>query len=86
MVKFIVENWTYLIDLLLVIVGLSAFVVYCAQKRAELLSAGTLIIGQIDLVEKNVSVLKNDHQLNNVAVYNSKPIIKENMWEKYIWK
>ena len=83
MVKFIVENWTYLIDLLLVIVGLSAFVVYCAQKRAELLSAGTLIIGQIDLVEKNVSVLKNDHQLNNVAVYNSKPIIKENMWEKY---
>ena len=81
--KFIIENWTYLIDLLLVIVGLSATVVYCAQKRAELLSAGTLIIGQIDLVEKNVSVLKNDHQLNNVAVYNSKPIIKENMWEKY---
>ena len=81
--KFIIENWTYLIDLLLVIVGLSAIVVYCAQKRAELLSAGTLIIGQIDLVEKNVSVLKNDHQLNNVAVYNSKPIIKENMWEKY---
>ena len=71
------------IDIALVIVGLSALIVYHVQKKAELYSAGTLIIGQIGLVEKNISVLKNEQQLNHIAVYNINPIIKENMWEKY---
>lgn len=83
MISFLINNWKYIIDILLVIAGLSAFVIYYAQKKAELYTAGTLIIGQIVLVEKNVSVLKDDHQLNNVAVYNAKPIIQDNMWEKY---
>lgn len=74
---------TNIIDIALVVVGLSALAVYYAQKKSELYSAGTLIIGQINLVEKNVSILKNEQQLNNVAVYNTNPIIKENMWEKY---
>ena len=35
------------------------------------------------LMEKNISLLKENNQLGNVAVYHSKPIIKENMWEQY---
>ena len=80
MLEFIIEYW---LDLLLCIVGLSALAVYYFQKRDELYSAGTLITGQIMLVEKCVATLKEDHQLGNIAVYHSKPIIKENMWEQY---
>ena len=77
---FIVEHW---VDLLLCVVGLSTLAVYFFRKRDELYSAGTLITGQIMLVEKCVAVLKDDYQLGNIAVYHSKPVIKENMWERY---
>lgn len=78
--NWLLVNW---LDVSLVLVGLSAFAVYGFQKRSELYAAGTLIVGQIHLVEQRVSVLKNEHQLNNIAIYNARPIINENMWEKY---
>lgn len=72
-----------LIDILLILVGLSAFGVYFKQKRDEVRTAATLVKGQIDLIEERVGVLKNDHQLGNIAVYHSKIIMQENLWEKY---
>ncbi len=78
--NWLLVNW---LDVSLVLVGLSAFAVYFFQRRSELYTAGTLIIGQINLIEQRVTDLKNEHQLNNVAVYHSKPIIKDSMWEKY---
>ena len=80
MFDFLFEHW---VDLLLIVVGLSALVVYWFQKHDAFYSAGTLIIGQIMLIEKNITALKETHLLNNVVIYHSKPIIRENMWEKY---
>lgn len=81
MIQFIGKNW---LDLLLLVVGLSAFFVYCCEKRDKLQTGATLIIGQIDLIEKRVKSLKGEHQLGNIAMYHSKPILKgNNMWEEY---
>ena len=77
---FIGENW---LDILIAIVGLSAFIVYFMQKRDQRRVAATLIVGQIKTIEKRVSALKDDHSLGNIAVYRSKIILKENTWEKY---
>lgn len=77
---FIRDNWS---DLLLAIVGLSALIVYYFQNRDVKCSAATLIVGQIKSIEQNISALKSEHQLNNIAVYNSKSILKENHWEQY---
>ena len=77
---FIVANW---LNILLVIVGLSAFGVYYAQRRDQKRSAATLLKGQIDSVEKSVTALQNDNSLGNVSIYKTNPIIRENVWEKY---
>ena len=68
---FIRDNWS---DLLLAIVGLSALIVYYFQNRDVKCSAATLIVGQIKSIEQNISALKSEHQLNNIAVYNSKAV------------
>ena len=78
--SFISENW---LNILLVIVGLSAFGVYFAQKRDQRKSAATLLKSQIDAIEKSVAILRNDHDLGNISVYQLNVLINENMWEKY---
>lgn len=78
--SFISENW---LNVLLVIVGLSAFGVYFAQKRDQRKSAATLLKSQIDAIEKSVAILRNDHDLGNISVYQLNVLINENMWEKY---
>jgi len=80
MLRFIENNW---LDMLLVIVGLSAFGVYFWQKNDEKRIAATLIKEQIDIIEERVLYLKNDHQLGNISVYHSKIILQENLWERY---
>lgn len=80
MLNFLLDNW---VNLLLVLVGLSAFGVYFWQKRDEKRTAATLVKGQIDLIEERVRSIKNDHQLGNIVVYHSKIILQENLWEKY---
>lgn len=80
MLDFIATNW---VNMLLIIVGLSAFVIYFWQKRDKKRTAATLVKGQIDLIEERVRSLKNDHQLGNIAVYHSKIILQENLWVKY---
>ena len=78
--EFLQKYWN---DLLVAIVGLSALLIYYFQKRDRLYSAATLIVGQIDQIEKSISILKDDPQLGNISIYNTKVIIRENMWEKY---
>lgn len=80
MLDFLKQNWS---DLLVSFVGLSAIFVYFLQKHDYKCTGGTLIISQIQSVEKNVLALKEDPQLSNISVFYSNPIIKENMWEKY---
>lgn len=77
---FLQGNW---LDILLVFVGLSAFITYFWQKRDSKRAAATLLKSQIDAIEKAVVSLKGDHQLGNLSVYNSVKIMNENLWEKY---
>ena len=78
--------WNYLqnnlTDLLLVLVGLSAFVVYAFQQKNQRSTAATLVKEQIDTIERNVSALKNDPNLNNISIYHSKNILIGNHWEE----
>lgn len=78
MEDFLLNNWP---DLLLILVGLSAFAVYIWQKKDQRSAAATLVKEQIDTVERNVSVLKNDLRLGSISVYHSKNILIGNHWE-----
>lgn len=79
MLDVLLNNWS---DLLLALVGLSAFAVYIWQRNDQRSAAATLVKEQIDTIERNVSILKNDANLGNVSVYHSKCILIENHWEK----
>lgn len=78
--NFLKNNW---LNILLVLVGLSAFVIYFFQKRDEVRTAATLLKSQIDGIEKAVMSLKNDHRLGNPSIYNSGKIMNDNLWERY---
>lgn len=80
MLGFLSANW---VNILLVVVGLSAFIIYFWQKRDERRAAATVVKEQIDLIEERVRTLKSDHQLGNISVYHSKTIIQDNLWEKH---
>ena len=45
--------------------------------------AATLIIGQIDSIDKQISLIREEGVVNDVKIFKIKPILKENMWEKY---
>jgi len=81
--SFLMSNW---VDLLLVIGGASAFVVYFWQKRNETKIAATLILEQIDSVEKAVKKMKDEHlasTLNDRTVYLAQVIDYEGAWATY---
>lgn len=80
MLDFLATNWA---DLLLVLVGFSACIVYIWQGRDTRKVAATLVKEQIDSIERNVALLKNDAHLGNFSIYRSKPILIENHWEKH---
>lgn len=52
---FVSEN---LLDILLVIVGASVFVIYFLQERRKLSEAASLIIMQIEELQKNIPEMK----------------------------
>lgn len=80
MCEFLKNNW---LNMLLVIVGTFALIVYILQKIDERRTAATLIKEQIDLIEDRVYILRDNPQLDNIPVYYSKIILQENLWEKY---
>lgn len=73
-------NW---LDVLLVIVGTSAFVTYYCEIKRERKAAATIILNQLDGIDKAVLQLKKEKQLGTIAVYKSKTIVSENYWNKY---
>lgn len=78
MLEFLSNNWS---DLLLAAVGLSALIVYIWQRNDQRSVAATLVKEQIDTIERNVSILKNDANLGSISIYHSKCILIENHWE-----
>lgn len=70
-------------NILLVIGAFSAFAVYILQKNAEKKMAATLILCQVDAIDKQISLLQTEPSLNYVTIFGIKPFIRDNMWEKY---
>ena len=82
-IDFFIENW---VNLALIIVGLSAVWIYKAQEKGKLRDAASLIVLQIDELQKRVSELQSyitDKGLNFAAFYESLPLIDVNYWNKY---
>ena len=77
-----------IIDIALVIVGTSAFITYFLQKKNEKKVAATLILNQIDSIERAVYRLKenyhhNEKILNDQTVYLSNELEFSGAWDKY---
>ena len=81
--KFWTENWA---NILLIAVGMFAFLTYWLQERKKKINAASLLIIQIDeLLDRirEISTYIVDGQLNRVAFYDSLPLMEENYWNKY---
>ena len=77
---------TNLLDLLLVIVGTSAFVVYRFQERRKISDAASLIVLQVNDLQKRLRDIQSyivNGVLNDTAFYESQIIFTENYWDKY---
>lgn len=82
-IEYVKSSWPFWKDFLVIFVGLLAYLVYYRQKRDERRSAATMVVCQIDIIQKRVSSLKDDRQRGSIAVFHSKTIINENLWEKH---
>lgn len=83
MIKFLSDNW---VNILLVLVGTSALVIYKLQERRKKIDAASLIVLQIDEMQqrlREISTYIVDEQLNATAFYESLPLMEENYWGKY---
>ena len=76
-VVFLKRNW---LNLLLVIVGASALLVYLLQKKNEKRAAATKVLLQIDQIEKNVMALKSNREIDNLVVYKIPAILAHSSW------
>lgn len=77
------DNW---VNILLVLVGTSALVIYKLQERRKKIDAASLIVLQIDEMQqrlREISTYIVDEQLNATAFYESLPLMEENYWGKY---
>ncbi|MBQ3490820.1 MAG: hypothetical protein IJA86_09545 [Clostridia bacterium] len=80
---FITEHW---LDLLLAIGGLSAFFIYISQEKRKVSDAASLIILQVEDLQKRISEIGSFIVNGNIdcgAFYESQPIFKTNYWNEY---
>lgn len=83
MLEFLGENW---VNLLLIIVGTFALVVYMLEERKKISEAASLIKLQIDEIREGISEIRSyivNGQLNETAFYESQLLFTENYWNKY---
>lgn len=83
MLEFLKNN---LVDLLLIVVGTFALVVYILQERKKVSEAASLIKLQIDDIQEGILEIGSyivNGQLNETAFYESQLLFTENYWNKY---
>lgn len=83
MINFIKVNW---VNLGLIIVGLSAVWIYKAQEKEKLRDAASLVVLQIDELQKRVQEIQSyitNRGLNDIAFYESLPLIDVDHWKNY---
>lgn len=76
-----------IIDILLIVVGASAFITYLWQRKAERKTAATIILEQIDASENTISYFRKKYiyekqKIDHEDVYLSKNL-NFDAWEKY---
>lgn len=82
-VEFLYENW---LNVLLVIVGASAFITYWLQGRRKISEAASLIVMQVEDLQKRMREMKtyiSEGQLNDTAFYESQVLFKTDYWDQY---
>lgn len=80
---FLAENW---IDLALILVGLSALLIYWLQERRKVSEEAALIVMQVEELQKRmreISAFIVEGQLNESAFYESQPLYKTDYWDQY---
>lgn len=81
--NFISENW---IDILLVIVGASAFIIYWVQERRKISEAASLIVLQVEELQTSIAEVGSyisEGKLNDGAFYESQMLFKTDYWDKH---
>lgn len=81
--RFVCINW---LNILLVVVGASAFFVYWAQERRKVSEAASLIIMQIEDLQKRIREIGSyisEGILNDSAFYESQILFKTDYWNQY---
>jgi len=81
--NFIIENW---IDVLLVIVGASAFIIYWVQERRKISEAASLIVLQVEELQTKIEEVGSyisEGKLNDGAFYESQMLFKTDYWDEY---
>ncbi len=80
-----IEIITLTINFFIMVAGFSAIFIYKAQKRNEIRNAATLILNQIDFIEKNTEKLKDASALkiDEITLYQSPELCRDNLWEQY---
>lgn len=84
--QFFVEHWTNISQFFLILVGLSAIVIYKLQEKNRIKDAASLIILQIDELQGRVQEIQSyitDRGLNMSAFYESLPLMDVNYWNEY---
>lgn len=83
MLGFLKDNW---VNLLLIVVGTFALIVYILQERKKVSEAASLIKLQIDEIQEGISEIGSyivNGQLNETAFYESQLLYTEDYWNKY---
>ena len=81
--EFISTNW---LDILLVVVGASAFFIYWAQERRKVSEAASLIVMQVEDLQKRMREIGSfisEGNLNDTAFYESQILFKTDYWDQY---
>ena len=83
MLEFLLKNW---VNLLLIVVGAFALLVYVLQERKKVSEAASLIKLQIDEIQEGIAEIDSyiaNGLLNETAFYESQLLYTEDYWNKY---
>lgn len=73
-------------DIVLILVGLIALVVYFLQERRKTSEAASLIVIQVEELKKQIQEINSyisNGMLNSSAFYESQPLFQKNYWNEY---
>ena len=82
-INYLIENF---FNILLVIGGLGAYIVYFRECKAKERDAAALIVTQIEELKEKLLIINNmstGNSINQKVFYETTDIITDNQWEKY---